>query len=637
MLCAALAPAQVTRTETQSVLVDVLVTDKKNKPIHGLTERDFQVFEDGKEQKVDGLFTEAANAAPAQHSLILLFDNAGMTQREQAYARSIAVSMLDQFAAAGASVAVLNFGGALRVAQTFTNDITRAKQAVTRGSGSALGAETGLNDFAVRDLLRSLDGLVTNLQSAGGRKSIVLFSPGYTMTSDFNQLMNQIIGTANRANVSFYGVNTRIVATSSGTPDISAPTPVATVRGRGAAPNTTLTGTPVGMAAANSGLDSPNIASGPALLGFLLKLGESTGGFVVRQPDDAAAIARISKEQSEFYVLSYSPPDTPEGSCHKLRVKVKRDGVNVRAREGYCKRTPGALLSGSTKEKTLEAKALAAQSGNITASIQAPYFYKGTNVARVSAVLEIEPANIVLKKEKNKFVGQLDVVGLANMEDGSAGARFSDIVKLEFDTQAEADAFRKQPYRYENQFDVAPGRYKLAIALGGGGESFAKLEAPLVIEPYTAGQFGVSGLAISHEFHPAGAASSGLDEFLIDDRKKLLADGAEIIPAGSSKLKAAGPAGVFFEVYEPLLAKPDPATPLIVAFQMRVLDRATNTLKADTGGLQIDLRGKQGQSVIPMGVNIPVQTLSPGAYMLEVEVVDTANKSAKRSTPFEIE
>ena len=115
-LCASIATAQVTRTETQSVLVDVLVTDKKNNPIHGLTERDFQVFEDGKEQKVDGLFTEASNSAPAQSSLILLFDNAGMTQREQAYARQTATSLLDQFAATGASIVQVNRGGAAFVA-----------------------------------------------------------------------------------------------------------------------------------------------------------------------------------------------------------------------------------------------------------------------------------------------------------------------------------------------------------------------------------------------------------------------------------------------------------------------------------------------------------------------------------------
>ena len=109
------------------------------------------------------------------------------------------------------------------------------------------------------------------------------------------------------------------------------------------------------------------------------------------------------------------------------------------------------------------------------------------------------------------------------------------------------------------------------------------------------------------------------------------------MPAGSSRLKAAGPAGVFLEIYEPLLAKPDPAKPLAVAFQMKVLDRATGAVKADTGGMQLDLRGKQGQAVLPVGLNIPVQTLGPGSYTLEMDVVDSAGNTAKRSAPIEIE
>ena len=631
VLCATLAPAQVTRTQTESVLVDVLVTDKKGNPVRGLAEGDFQVFEDGKQQMVDGLFTEAAGAAP-QHALILLFDNAGMTSREQAYARQISVSLLDQFATSGANMAVMDFGGSLRVSQTFSNDVTRVKAAVLRGSGSAMSADSGAGGpsaFTVRDLLRSLDGMVKNLQGATGRKSIVFFSPGYALDGEYNRLLTDVVGSANRANVSFYAVNTRIAVAATGAPDIATPTAPGNIRGRPTGRG------PTSMPVPETGLDA--IASGPALLGFLLKLADSTGGFVVRQPDDAASIARISTEQAEFYILSYAPPESAEGSCHKLRVKVKRDGVNIRAREGYCKRTPGALLSGSAKEKTLEAKALAAQSGNIAATIQAPHFYKATNVARVAAVMEIQTANIALKKEKNKFTGQLDVVGIATAADGSTGARFSDIVKLEFDTQAEVDTFHQRPYRYENQFDIAPGSYTLAIALGGGGESFAKLEAPLSISPYTAGEFNVSGLALSHEFHPAGATSSGLDEFLIDDRKKLIAEGAEIVAAGSIKLKATGPAGVFLEIYEPLLAKPDPSTPLVVGAQMRVLDRATKAVKADTGGFQIDLRGKQGLSVLPLGLNIPIEGLAPGAYILEMAVADSAGKNVQRSTAFEIE
>jgi hypothetical protein len=236
---------------------------------------------------------------------------------------------------------------------------------------------------------------------------------------------------------------------------------------------------------------------------MLLDMASGTGGFVVRQLDDREALAKISQEQSEFYVLSYTPPDSPDGSCHKLRVKVKRDGMNLRSREGYCKRTPGDLLSGNAAERTLEQRALAAQSGNIAATMQAPYFYKSANVARVAAVLEINPANVAFKKEKNKFVAQLDILGIANKDDGAAGARFSDIVKFEFDSQAQVDQFKRTPYRYENQFDIAAGEYTLAVALGAGGENFGKVQAPLAIDPYAPSDFGLSALALSRDFRPA--------------------------------------------------------------------------------------------------------------------------------------
>ena len=631
LLTACAANAQVTRTEAQSVLVDVLVTDKKGAYVPGLTTKDFQVQEDGKDQVIDGLFTEKGTDAP-QHAVILLFDNAAMTAREQNVARQMAMAFLDQAAAGNPNIAVMDFGGALRVSQTFTSDVTRAKQAIARPQSGPLAEST--SDFVTRDLLRSLDAFVKNLQGAPGRKTLIFFSPGYVMSADLNQRIAPLIGAANRSNVSIYPVNVRSTTSSfnGNITDVSAPTEPTSRLGRGARPgSTTLTGSQVGLDAGDP--TTASLPSGPALLSPLIDLANGTGGFVVRQPDDRASLSKISLEQNEFYILSYTPPDSPDGSCHKLRVKVKRDGLTIRSREGYCKRTPGALLSGNAAERTLEQRALASLNGNIPATIQAPYFYKAANVARVAAVLEINPANIPLKKEKNKFIGQIDVLGIADKDGGVAGARFSDIVKLEFDTQAEVDQFKRKPYRYENQFDIAPGDYKLAIALGAGAENFGRLETPLSIEPYKADDFSISGIALSHEFHPAAQSLGGLDEFLIDDRKKLIAGDAEVVASGSHKIPASGPGGIFIEIYDPLL-KTD--AQLVIAFQMRILERAGNAVKADTGMLRLDLSGKQG-GVVPLGLNLPMKDLPAGAYVLEFQALNSAGKSAKRTTLFEIE
>ncbi len=65
------APSQRPKfgTSTAAVLVDVVVRDKKGKPVSGLTAEDFQVFEDGVPQKIiscdaSGLLAPMAEPVP---------------------------------------------------------------------------------------------------------------------------------------------------------------------------------------------------------------------------------------------------------------------------------------------------------------------------------------------------------------------------------------------------------------------------------------------------------------------------------------------------------------------------------------------------------------------------------------------
>jgi len=65
---------------------------------------------------------------------------------------------------------------------------------------------------------------------------------------------------------------------------------------------------------------------------FLAALAEGTGGFTIFNTNDLlGGLERIGREQNEFYILGYVPGDTPEGSCHTLKVKLNRGGLNVRA------------------------------------------------------------------------------------------------------------------------------------------------------------------------------------------------------------------------------------------------------------------------------------------------------------------
>jgi VWFA-related protein len=370
----------------------------------------------------------------------------------------------------------------------------------------------------------------------------------------------------------------------------------------------------------------------------LFMLADGTGGFVIHDSNDLlGGMQKIGKEQDEYYIVGYTPPDSAEGSCHLLKVKVDRSGAAVRARTGYCNAKLPDLLAKNPIEKDLENHAAASQAGNITASMQLPYFYSASNIARVNVAMEIESGAFKFEKQKNKLHAAVNVLGIAYLSDGSVGARFSDTVKLDFNEKKDVEEFQKQPLHYENQFDIASGQYTFKVVFSSGGEQFGKLEMPLEIEPYQSNEFSVSGLALIKEVHQASQLGEVLDASLLEDRTPLMANGLQFVPSGSSHLKKSAQTGCYFELYEPLLVTPDPGKETAIAIQMRVLDRATGDEKADSGPLRVELPEKGGNPVIPLGQKMPVASLGPGAYVLELTAADTSGKQVARRLPFDLE
>ncbi len=98
----AAAPAEQTsgamiKKESKLVLVDSVVTDKKGNYVRDLTQKDFKVFEDNKEQQVSTFSTGADVAIQAngqRRYLILFFDNSTMGPPEQIQARGAAAKFI---------------------------------------------------------------------------------------------------------------------------------------------------------------------------------------------------------------------------------------------------------------------------------------------------------------------------------------------------------------------------------------------------------------------------------------------------------------------------------------------------------------------------------------------------------------
>jgi VWFA-related protein len=367
---------------------------------------------------------------------------------------------------------------------------------------------------------------------------------------------------------------------------------------------------------------------------ILAALAEGTGGFSIFNTNDLlGGLQRIGKEQSEFYLLGYVPTETPEGSCHTLKVKLNKGGMNVRSRSGYCNARPANVLEGKPLEKEMEGHAAGAEAGSIHGSLEAPYFYTGPNVARVNLAMEIPSETMQFNKEKGKYHANLNVLGIAYRPDGTVGARFSDTVNLDFEKD-EWKEFTKRPYRYENQFDSAPGAYKLTVVLSAGGNQFGKFESPLQIDAYDGKRLSLGGVVLTNSAERLTDIPTGMDSELLEDRTPLVVKGMQMIPSGSNRFKKGDNVIAYTEVYEPLLTS---ANPPQVGFGYHVYERATNKEVRFTGVMRADDYIQKGSPVIPVAARVLVQDLPAGSYRLVMQAVDGAgNNAADRTVDFDV-
>ena len=235
----------VVKVESKLVLVDTIVTDKKGNYIHDLTQNDFKLYEDNKEQAIASFsFGSDPNVqGPAQKRyLILFFDNSTMAPPEQIQARGAAKKFIESAAAPDRLMAIVDFGGTLRVVQNFTANANLLQAAVggvktptvdpnaqapvdvasaslSSGTNSPFGAAAGSSPFAsmfnaeaqfgARSMLLSVRTLARNLRGVPGRKMLVLFSGGFPLDSETRMELEATIAACNQANVAVYGLDAR--------------------------------------------------------------------------------------------------------------------------------------------------------------------------------------------------------------------------------------------------------------------------------------------------------------------------------------------------------------------------------------------------------------------------------------------
>jgi VWFA-related protein len=356
-------------------------------------------------------------------------------------------------------------------------------------------------------------------------------------------------------------------------------------------------------------------------------LASGTGGFPILNTNDLLpGLEKIAREQSQYYLLGYTPGDSPTGSCHTLKVKVERGGANVRARSGFCNVQPSDPLAGKPIEKELEtrasAPAAALGAGPVgPGSLEAPFFYTSPNEARVHLAMELPTSSIDFAKVKGKYHAEVNVLGIAYRPDGTVASRFSDEVTLDMEKDV-WEKFIKAPMHYENQFSVAPGQYKLSVVFSGGGQKFASYQTPLAIDSYDGKKFSLSAVALSNQVQPVSNMGGALDADLLADRAPLVVRDLELTPSGSNHFKRTDKAAVYAQIYVPRLADTNPPT---VKCALVISDPKTGKSVAGAADMDMTSYIQKGSPVIPVVLKLPLDSLAPGEYLLRLQATEGPN------------
>jgi len=353
-------------------------------------------------------------------------------------------------------------------------------------------------------------------------------------------------------------------------------------------------------------------------------MAESTGGFALTNSNNYGdAFDRVVRENSAYYVLTYSPPETRQhdGRYHRIRVRVKRPGVTARTREGYL--APPARLEPGPPLVTS-----AGLSPQLTAVMQSPLPVSGLPL-RVSAVPfrgPGGPASVLLTGEVPAAAfGSADVpIELSYAAiDATPAVRGSQTLRSTLAAGSSSLALaRQRGVTFARRLELSPGRYQVRVGARDGARNVTgSVLYDLDVPDFAAEPLAMSGvvLGVTRAAPPAMARDEAIEAALgappVTRRRLSAADGEVVAHA---------------EVYD---REPAPHDLTITA-----------TLRGAAGTVVFDDAERHRSPDAGAGgthrytVQVPLADVPPGDYVLTVEAAShgSAGRTVQRRIPLAI-
>ncbi len=579
-------------------------------------------------------------------------DTRGSEADQRKIARTAALDFIKAGQGGNVYYSVVAINTRLLVLQPFTTDKAALDKAIDRATSGVATAALVSDSDAIKATLKSavsapasqsLDGLLAKvmlemlrmdapvigmdarlsiaafgsmtqgLEQIPGRKSILYFTTGMTVTPELDIPFRNLIGMANHANVAIYALDTRGV--SSVSQNSEAASQLTSAANASAATMRNTSG-PVSREEMMAGDNAESAARANVQIP-LRELADSTGGFLIGDSNDLRGpLRQVNEELDSYYELFYNPGiKNYDGSFRKIKVEVSRKNVIVHARNGYFALPAELRASGMQPFEVPLLKVIS--DGNFTddSEFRAAVVLLRPRTGATDMEILVEVPLHVLQSRTDPVKKTLNVhFSLAALVKNSEGAEVQRMTR-DRSLQVTPDQLKMGNFVDKMSLTIPPGKYTLESAVMDreSGKTGAR-RSEFVIAPHANG-VGISSLTAVRSYTPNVKGLDPNDPFQFQ--------GGSITPTLNTSVPKAANSAVrlFFIVYQ------DPSISAKPGVDIEFLQNGKSLTKVPMPLPAADALGR-----IPYVMTIPAASIPPGSYEVKATVKQGATMSEASTT-----
>ncbi|HLH01798.1 MAG TPA: VWA domain-containing protein [Bryobacteraceae bacterium] len=656
---------------TNIVIVNVTVTDRNGNPIPNLTADDFQLYEDGKLQKLQAVdyqrlgntplptpevqfaqrqpepqgYNPDREKAAAKTDLLskyqdrrliaILFDFSSMQPPEQIRAREAAIKFLRTQMTASDTVSILVYGTTLQTVQDFTSDRDLLIAAINRfrigessenatfadegadaqdQSGQFVADETEFNIFNADLKLAALEDAARNLAQYPEKKALVYISSGIQKNGVDNQSqLRATVNTAIRSNVAFYPIDAR---------GLSALVPGGDATQSGAVGNNLYSGAGQRSLKENFNNQQETLAT----------LALDTGGKALLDSNDLTdGLRQVQRDFGSYYVLSYvSSNPAQDGRYRRIQVKLAPRIAALKPkldyRQGYFAPTTFRRMQDSDKEAQLSQALLADNPiTDLPLAVEVDYFRLAKDKYFVPITAKIPGSALEFQKKGAKQATELDFIAEVRDAKNHPAASVRDTIPLKVTADVAGQVTQKS-VQYDTGVTLGPGKYKIRFVARENGEGkVGTFERSFTVPDLAASPntLHVSSLVLSSGRQPAGSQVAGVkNKQKLLAQNPLLANGQQLVPNVTRVFPKGSNLLAYVEVYDPKIPEGLPEN-----FQRADVEAALTLYSGNkriyqTNPVRVTRLNADRPATLPVSIEAATASLAPGRYQCQVNLID---------------